>query len=486
MANYKKSFDDKYSINNEIMIHNLLKTIKLTLIAISFLFSIGVTAQEPYAAVKIDNNIYFDETEIDVGSWLSYYSWTIVHKGYNEAQKVLPDSSAVEPELWTYIKTKSTDYIDKQATYSLQPIGNFEKACKICEKFGKRLASERKYCSMLHFPITGLTFEQVTEFCKWRTVIEGNSKTIFRLPTPDEWRNFAFKGLTEIEKNSGLRDSINAKNCAFYNYKIKCDCNKDLTLGIVGIGMYSPEKTGAFDVFGNVSEMTSIKGLAKGGSFRIYAKQCNIDSIQYYNKPEIWLGFRCIIVISVANPQAEIPKEIDTLSQKDNKFGQFLDTRDNKSYPTVQINNQTWLAANLAFKPDSGRFWYPEDNIANESQYGLLYNWETAKNVCPIDWHLPSKEDFEVLLSNVGGKGTIAAYKELFPSGNSGFSLLLTGSHIGINFVPNGLGGILWSSTEDSKRVAWIMGIGTATQKADLNAAFNKKSGLSVRCIKNK
>ena len=168
------------------------------------------------------------------------------------------------------------------------------------------------------------------------------------------------------------------------------------------------------------------------------------------------------------------------------KQGLYIDSRDGQSYPTIQIGAQVWLAKNLAYKPDSGKYWFPENLQENVLIYGYLYNWETAINVCPLDWHLPSKDDFEMLLSNVGGNETNIAYNALQPQGNSGFILLLTGSHIGINYVPNGLGGILWTSTESSKRIAWTMGIGTATKKASINAAFNKKSGLSVRCIKNK
>jgi formylglycine-generating enzyme required for sulfatase activity len=274
------------------------KHIRFCLVIMFVFLTIFLNAKDkPFGMVKVDTDVYFDETEINVGTWLSYYTWVLIHGGFEAAQKVLPDSNAVEPELWAYIKRKSTDYLDEQGSYTLQPIGYFGKECKECSKFGKRLFSERRYCAMLNFPITGVTYEQVKRFCEWRTKVEGNNKFVFRLPTPKEWTDFALKGLSETERKNGFRDSLNNKKCPYYNFNIKCNCEQDNYQGqLNGVGMYSPEKTGAFDVFGNVSEMTSIKGVAKGGSFKLYANQCHPDSIQHYDKPEIWLGFRSIAV----------------------------------------------------------------------------------------------------------------------------------------------------------------------------------------------
>jgi formylglycine-generating enzyme required for sulfatase activity len=264
----------------------------LVLFQFSILFS-----SSPFGTVKLNDSVYLDETEIDVGTWLSYYTWVLGHEDYESAKKILPDSSAVEPELWIYINKISTDYIDNFASYSLQPIGYFGKECLECNKFGKRLPTERRFCAMLDFPITGLSYEQVIGFCEWRTKVEGGNKFIFRLPTPYEWKEIALNGLSELERKNGFRDSMNNKNCAYYNYDVKCTCvNADIQGKLLGVGMYTPEKTGAFDLFGNVSEMTSVKGIAKGGNFKLFAIQCHPDSVQFYCKPEIWLGFRCIVI----------------------------------------------------------------------------------------------------------------------------------------------------------------------------------------------
>lgn len=450
-----------------------------------------VQAQDtPFATVEIAKGTYIDETEVDVGSWLSYYSWLVIHEGFEEAQKVLPDSTAIEPELWTYIRNKSTDHIDKQGRYTLQPIGYFAKECEKCGKFGKRLRQERGYCAMLNFPVTGLTFEQVTRFCEWRTKIEGNNKLVFRLPTPDEWKDFALNGLSEPERKNGFRDSLNSKKCAHYNFQISCSCGNDDYQGkLNAIGMYEPEKSGAFDVFGNVSEITSVKGIAKGGNFKIYANQSHPDSIQNYTKPEIWLGFRCIAVKSInsnvnSRQQPNTLKENNPKASINDKFGKITDPRDGKIYPTVRIGNQTWLAANLAYKPDSGKYWAYNNEEKYVAQYGFLYTWETANDVCPVDWHLPSKDEFETLLQEFGGAGNIA-YKELRPTGSSGFSIIDCSLHYGLNFTPTEGGTAFWSSTEKNKRNVWGLGVGGQEPVVNLYSTYGKKSGLPVRCIKN-
>jgi uncharacterized protein (TIGR02145 family) len=81
--------------------------------------------------------------------------------------------------------------------------------------------------------------------------------------------------------------------------------------------------------------------------------------------------------------------------------GTFKDSRDGRTYITISIGTQTWMAENLAFKADIGCWEY--DNDQNKVTYGCLYNWETAKSVCPSGWHLPANYEFTVLTNFLGG-----------------------------------------------------------------------------------
>ncbi len=243
------------------------------------------------SCVKLDNNTYFDITEIDVGSWLSYYTWKLENEGFLAAQKVLPDSTAVSVEVWKLIKSKSKIYRKEYGNYTNQHIGYFKDTTSIHSvilKFGT-----------LDYPITGLTYEQVVEFCKWRTKISGQNVLEYSLPTEEEWKYFAIKALNENELKNGFKDSVFNGLCRHYNFKISKPCSHMIKHGYTQaylwkIWDFHKDKNVAYNTYGNVSEMTSTKGIAKGGNFMIYANQCHPDSIQRYDKPELWLGFRCI------------------------------------------------------------------------------------------------------------------------------------------------------------------------------------------------
>ena len=47
-------------------------------------------------------------------------------------------------------------------------------------------------------------------------------------------------------------------------------------------------------IVGNVSEMTSQKGVAMGGNYELLSTQINLKKSIEYEKSERWLGFRCV------------------------------------------------------------------------------------------------------------------------------------------------------------------------------------------------
>ncbi len=96
----------------------------------------------------------------------------------------------------------------------------------------------------------------------------------------------------------------------------------------------------------------------------------------------------------------------------------FTDGRDNKTYKTVTIGTQTWMAENLAYISsetlNNGAWVYDYTGsdidaakaTNNYTTYGALYNWTTAQNVCPDGWHLPSNSEWitlEQFISNEHG-----------------------------------------------------------------------------------
>jgi uncharacterized protein (TIGR02145 family) len=162
--------------------------------------------------------------------------------------------------------------------------------------------------------------------------------------------------------------------------------------------------------------------------------------------------------------------------------GTFTDPRDGKAYKTVKIGHWIWMAENLNYV--TKRSWCYNNDTCNCRQYGRLYTWKVAKKACPPGWHLPSIEEFETLLNNVGGKG-IAAYNSLKQGGKSGFSPLFGGYRGplgGYHYISKSA--YFYSSSGDMINV-WTMTIDSIHKIAGIGGNY-PNFGHSVRCLKDK
>lgn len=73
-------------------------------------------------------------------------------------------------------------------------------------------------------------------------------------------------------------------------------------------------------------------------------------------------------------------------------FGQsFQDTRNGQSYSYINVNNLFWFTDNLNYEVSGS--WCYNDIENNCSKNGRLYTFETANEICPEGWRLPTSDE---------------------------------------------------------------------------------------------
>jgi len=206
------------------------------------------------------------------------------------------------------------------------------------------------------------------------------------------------------------------------------------------------------------------------------------------------------------------------------------DLRDDKTYKTVTIGTQTWMAENLNYAytgvpynynghTSDSTSWCYNNDPDNCAKYGRLYTWAAAmdsvgtwttngkgcghdstcsptgtiRGICPEGWHLPDTTEWNTLFTSVGGKSTAGTKLKStggwFNDGNGtdafGFSALPAGNRYdsgGYNY--EGSNAYFWSSTEDNSDYAYRMYLYYNYDYA-LLYDYNKINGHSVRCLKD-
>jgi len=151
-------------------------------------------------------------------------------------------------------------------------------------------------------------------------------------------------------------------------------------------------------------------------------------------------------------------------------------------YGIVKIGDQWWFSKNLQL-------------IVNElvsgfcySDYGCLYPSTQLQSLCPAGWRIPTKNDWDQLLSQYEPS---VLYSELSPGGISGFNIVLAGM-VNNDVIPSiysgkDYNGNYWSQTTlsgSSGQSNWIVTFDA--RKRQVLPGFNLSSGLySVRCMKD-
>jgi len=193
-------------------------------------------------------------------------------------------------------------------------------------------------------------------------------------------------------------------------------------------------------------------------------------------------------------------------------------THEGQEYRTVDINGQVWFAENLNYAVSGSKCGngssLSDANTSTCDTYGRLYDWATAMNlpsscnsnscsgqiqsphqgICPEHWHIPSDEDWDMLMNSVGGSSTAGNYLKATCGWNNynnagngtdgfGFSALSGGaSYSGGNFEYVGNLGNWWSSTEFESNNAWYREM-LFSHGGVARSYLNKSYLVSVRCL---
>ena len=219
--------------------------------------------------------------------------------------------------------------------------------------------------------------------------------------------------------------------------------------------------------------------------------------LDFYNKYNGY-SVRCLKDNDDGMEESAVEKSKD-IGNKIGSSGTLVDKRDGKTYKTVKIGTQTWMAENLNYKT-ANSYCY-SDNASNCTKYGRLYTWVAAKAACPEGWHLPRYEEIQPLFSAVGGvqdkyddkkwRGAGTALKSTSGwnyEGNGtdafGFSSLPAGSIYNGRYIGEGVSANFWISTESDSYSAYSMGWNSRGDDAYLSYS-DKDRGYTVRCLKN-
>lgn len=186
--------------------------------------------------------------------------------------------------------------------------------------------------------------------------------------------------------------------------------------------------------------------------------------------------------------------------------------QDKRIFKIVKIKDQSWMAENLNVstyrngdsipqiktaaewaKQKTGAWCYYENKSENGSKYGKLYNWYAVndpRGLAPRGFHIPSDEEWEQLIENLGQTEAGAKIKARRgwklnerATNESGFSGLPGGYRYNVGaFLYAGNNGCFWSSTESKSNKAWGRTLSHSMDDIGRDDG-NIGSGLSVRCI---
>lgn len=255
---------------------------------------------------------------------------------------------------------------------------------------------------------------------------------------------------------------------------------------------------------------------AKGGGAYVQNNGKLLNCVVSYNRADNGFG--------VAGTTGDVVN--NTITQNSGTHCGTLVDYDGNLYGTVVIGEQCWMRENLrtTHTPSgteisagtsptySAEYYNPGSSSAETQTFGLLYTFAAAANACPVGWHLPSKAEFEQMLTflsydddNCCDGNTTYVAKAL--ASNENWQISTTSCAVGndlsvnnrslFNAQPSGLyysslselyeSTYYWTSTPGSYDRHYYFRINytsTAPNSGD-GSTGDSRNRLSVRCVKD-
>lgn len=281
-----------------------------------------------------------------------------------------------------------------------------------------------------------------------------------------------------------------------------------------------------YDTYGKICSKDG--SVVAGEVFAENKYVCDAGIFRELSNMEMSLGKTCVSYTENAFIRKKITDEQDSfylckggqwVPSIVSTVGKIFDSRDGKYYRIVDIGEQTWMAENLNFQTKKS-FCY-RDSAKYCEMYGRYYTWGAAmdsagifssngkfcgilgtcsptypvRGICPEGWHLPTWAEFETLLTTVGESGPtgrmLKSTSGWITLGNGrngydtfGFSALPAGKYDSGYSLDGGNYAYFWSASEYDRDNAIDVSFRNDGDYGS-HGASKKKSGLSVRCVKD-
>jgi hypothetical protein len=277
----------------------------------------------PYGTMRVNDRFIADQTEILVQEWLGYIisacdsnstRFLRVERKLTDDDKIylrkfrypdslLPLKSILVTLEWSGLLDTSGGF----RTFKTHG-ANSHQTLPIPVSFFTSKAKRKELNHLLNLPVTGISYQQAMAFCQWRTYVDSvRSDTMFFFHYTFSLPTIAQFNLMNLQTDSVIRKTRTHAITIGYDIGPTGFNYKNVTMELLTSTArqndlqdpweFDSNYLGLYAVQGNVAEMTGREGAACGGSYFHYAIESYRYQIQVYERPERWLGFRCIATI---------------------------------------------------------------------------------------------------------------------------------------------------------------------------------------------